>query len=52
MSSRACIGKQLSDNFIIQKCLEQGDALTSLLFSFAVEGPGKRNRTEIKCDCI
>jgi hypothetical protein len=36
MSSRASIGKQLPDNFI-QKGLKQGDALSSLLFNFALE---------------
>jgi hypothetical protein len=31
------IGKHLSDNFLIQNGLNQGDALTPLLFNFAVE---------------
>jgi hypothetical protein len=31
------IGKHLSDSFPIQDCLKQGDALSSLLFSFALE---------------
>jgi hypothetical protein len=33
--SKVCIGKQLSDNFPIQKGLKQGDALSPLLFNFA-----------------
>jgi hypothetical protein len=35
-SSKVCIGKYLSDNFPIQNGLKQGDALSSLLFSFAL----------------
>jgi hypothetical protein len=35
--SKACIGKHLSDNFPIQNGLKQGDALTPLLFNFALE---------------
>jgi hypothetical protein len=31
------IGKHLSDNFPIQNGLKQGDALTPLLFNFALE---------------
>jgi hypothetical protein len=31
------IGKHLSDNFPIQHGLKQGDALTPLLFNFALE---------------
>jgi hypothetical protein len=31
------IGKYLSDNFPIRKGLEQGDALSPLLFNFALE---------------
>jgi hypothetical protein len=31
------IGKHLSDNFPIQNCLKQGDALSPLLFNFALE---------------
>jgi hypothetical protein len=35
--SKVRIGKHLSDNFPIQNALKQGDALSPLLFSFALE---------------
>jgi hypothetical protein len=35
--SKVCIGKHLSDNFPIQNGLKQGDALSPLLFNFALE---------------
>jgi hypothetical protein len=35
--SKARIGKRLSDNFPIHNGLEQGDALSSPLFNFALE---------------
>jgi hypothetical protein len=35
--SKVCIGKNLSDNFPIQNGLKQGDALSPLLFNFALE---------------
>jgi hypothetical protein len=35
--STVCIGKNLSDDFPIQNGLKQGDALSQLLFSFALE---------------
>jgi hypothetical protein len=35
--SRVCIGKNLSDKFPIQIGLKQGDALSPLLFNFALE---------------
>jgi hypothetical protein len=35
--SKAHIGKRLSDNFFIQNYLKQGDALSPLLFNFALE---------------
>jgi hypothetical protein len=35
--SKVRIGKHLSDNFPIQNDLKQGDALSSLLFNFALE---------------
>jgi hypothetical protein len=35
--SEVCIGKYLSDNFSIQHSLKQGNALSSLLFNFALE---------------
>jgi hypothetical protein len=35
--SRVRVGKQLSDRFPIKNGLKQGDALSSLLFNFALE---------------
>jgi hypothetical protein len=35
--SKFLIGKHLSDNFPIQNGLKQGDALSPLLFNFALE---------------
>jgi hypothetical protein len=35
--SKVCIGKLLSNKFPIQNGLKQGDALTPLLFNFALE---------------
>jgi hypothetical protein len=35
--SRVRIGKSLSDKFTVQNCLKQGDALSPLLFNFALE---------------
>jgi hypothetical protein len=35
--SKVHIGKYLSDNFPIQNGLKQGDALSPLLFNFALE---------------
>jgi hypothetical protein len=35
--SKARIGKHLSENFLIQIGLKQGDALTPLLFNFALD---------------
>jgi hypothetical protein len=35
--SKVCIGKYLSDSFPIQNGLKQGDALSPLLFIFALE---------------
>jgi hypothetical protein len=35
--STVCIGKYQSDKFPIQNCLKQGDALSPLLFNFALE---------------
>jgi hypothetical protein len=37
MYSKVHIGKHLPDNFPIQNGLKQGDALSPLLFSFALE---------------
>jgi hypothetical protein len=37
ISSKVRIGKHLSDNFPIQNGLKQGDALSPLLFNFALE---------------
>jgi hypothetical protein len=35
--SKVCIGKHLSDSFPIQNGLNQGDALSPLIFNFALE---------------
>jgi hypothetical protein len=35
--SKIRIGKHLSGEFPIQNCLKQGDALSPLLFNFALE---------------
>jgi hypothetical protein len=35
--NKECIGKHLSDNFPIQNGLKQGDALSPLFFTFALE---------------
>jgi hypothetical protein len=35
--SKVCIGKYFSDRFSIQNDLKDGDALSSLLFNFALE---------------
>jgi hypothetical protein len=35
--SKVCIGKYLSDSFPTQNGLKQGDALSPLLFNFALE---------------
>jgi hypothetical protein len=32
-----CIGKKLSDRFLIQSGLKQGDALSPLIFNFGLE---------------
>jgi hypothetical protein len=37
MYSKVCVGKYLPDNFPIQNCLKQGDALFSLLLNSALE---------------
>jgi hypothetical protein len=37
MYNEVHIGKHLSDNFLIQSCLKQGDASSPLLFNFALE---------------
>jgi hypothetical protein len=34
---KVCIGKHLSDSFLIQNGLKQGDALSPLFFNFALE---------------
>jgi hypothetical protein len=34
---KICIGKHLSDNFPIKNGVKQGDALSPLLFNFALE---------------
>jgi hypothetical protein len=35
--SKGCIEKDLSDSFIIQNGLKQGDAISPLIFNFALE---------------
>jgi hypothetical protein len=35
--SKVCIGKHLSESFPIENGLKQGDALSPLLFNFALE---------------
>jgi hypothetical protein len=37
MYSKVCVGTYLSDNFPIQNGIKQGDALSPLLFNFALE---------------
>jgi hypothetical protein len=37
MCKEVCIGKHLCDSFPIQNGLKQGDALSPLLFNFALE---------------
>jgi hypothetical protein len=37
MYSKVCIGKYLSDGFPTQNGIKQGDALSPLLFNFALE---------------
>jgi hypothetical protein len=49
------MGKHLSDSFIIQNGLKQGDTLSPLHFQFCFrifhqENPGKSGGTETKCD--
>jgi hypothetical protein len=51
--SKVRIGNHLSDSFPIQNGLKQGDALSPLLFNFALEyaeGSGKPGGTEIEWD--
>jgi hypothetical protein len=48
--SKVRIGKHLSDNFPVQNSLKQGDALSPLLFNFAIDGSGTLGGTDIKLD--
>jgi hypothetical protein len=45
--SKVHIGKHLSDSFPIQNGLKQGDALSPLLFNFALEYASKTDVLEI-----
>jgi hypothetical protein len=40
--SKVCTGKNLSDTFLIQNSLKQGDAVLQLLFKFALEYVNKK----------
>ena len=46
--SRVRVGKNVPDRFPIRNGLKQGDALTPMLFNFALEGPGKTGWLETK----
>jgi hypothetical protein len=37
MNRKVRIGKHLSDSFPVQNCLKQGDAVSPLLFDYALE---------------
>jgi hypothetical protein len=45
--SKVCIGKHLSDSFLIQNRLKQGDALSPLLFNFALEYARKVQENQV-----
>jgi hypothetical protein len=47
-NSRVCIGKYLSDKFPIQNGLKQGDALSPLIFNFALEYTIRRVVEKVK----
>jgi hypothetical protein len=40
--TKVCVGKVLSDKFPIHNGLKQGDALSPLLFNFALEYPSRK----------
>jgi hypothetical protein len=44
--SKDRIGKHLSHSFLIQNGLKQGDALSPLLFNFALEGRSRKIRRD------
>ena len=46
--SRVRVGKNVSGRFPIRNVLKKGDALTPMLFNFALEGPGKTGWLETK----
>jgi hypothetical protein len=46
--SKVRIGKHLSDSFLIQNGLKQGDALSPLLFNFTLEYAVRKVQVELK----